>query len=247
MGLKRPAVGLLLLLATGIASAQSYLGVGADFGTLVRRGVWSETYGPTALAGARIEAANEKGLLLNVQGELLFGNDVKVDPIAGLRTEVGLLGDEESAARPVDIALKSRGVRLSVLLGYQALFGETSFGWRVLAGPSYTTHNIRIQDDATLTTSNLRPAYKQGYDRRAGGIGGYAEGGIIYTQPDRQITVFLVGTLNVFNAEPLRSTQFDLGMAGPRAGTDTGIGAKVGIVTALLRPNRLSEAEDIYY
>lgn len=247
MALKDYFASLMFLVLPGLGAAQMYLGVGADFGGIARQGAWADTYGRSLAAGARIEALGKKGLLLNLQGGILFGNEVKVDPLAGLRTSVGLLGDEVDRARPVDVALRSRGYRISALVGYQSLFGKKLLGWRVLGGPSYTTHKIRIQDDASLTTSNLRPDYKRGYDRRAGGVGGYAEGGLIYTQPDRQITVFLMATVNVFRSEPLRSTQFDLRAAAPAAGTDAGLGLKIGLVTALLRPNSLKEAEDIYY
>ncbi len=241
------ACAILLSCLPLLAGGQSYLGVGADFGGLVRRGTWADTYGPTLLSGVRVEALNKKGLLLNLQGEIMFGNTVKLDPIGQLRTEVGILGDEADRARPVDVPLRSRGYRFAATVGYQGLFGQRMLGWRVLAGPAFTSHKIRIQDDATLTTSNLSTDYKRGYDRRAGGFGGYAEAGLMYTQPDRQFTVFLMGTASVFNAEPLRSTQFDTQAVTPQAGTDVGLGLKVGIATALLRPGGVREAEDIYY
>lgn len=228
-------------------SAQTYVGVGADFGAVSRRGNWSETYGPALVTGARVEAGTPKGWLLTVQGELLYGNDVRVDPIAGLRTTVGILGDEGDAAAPVDVPLRSRGWRLAALVGYQREFARAAFGWRMLVGPAYTRHNIRIQDDATLTTSNLRDGYKRGYDRRAGGVGGYAEAGLHYTRDNRNFVAFLTATANVFASEPLRSVQFDLRRQAPAAGTDIAVGAKLGFVTALFRPASAREAEDIYY
>ncbi len=242
-------LGLVVCVAAVPArcAAQSYLGVGADFGIVVPRGEWRQTYGQALQSGVRLEAASKGGLLLSLRGDVLFGNTLKVDPIAGLRTDVGILGDESDRARPVDVPLRARGYSIAALLGYQSVLGAHKLGWRAMAGPAYTTHKIRIQDDATLTTSNLRAEYKHGYDRLAGGFGVYGEGGMIYTQADRQVTFFLVATVSVIGSRPLRSTQFDLGAAAPGNGTDVGLGFKVGFTTALLRPGGVSEAEDIYY
>ena len=240
------ALFALALSSTGLA-AQTYVGIGADFGGVVRRGGWSETYGPALVTGFRVEAGTPKGWVFGVQGELLYGSDVRVDPIAGLRTEVGLLGDESAAAAPVDVPLRSRGFRLGVLAGYQRDFAEGPIGWRVLVGPAYTVHNIRIQNDAELQTSNLSDDVKRGYDRRAGGPGAYAEAGVFYARDNRNFVAFLSATANAFASEPLRSTQFDLRRAAPDAGTDVALGLKLGFVTALFRPASLEEAEDIYY
>ena len=228
-------------------SAQRYVGVGADFGGIIREGNWADTYGPALVTGARVEVASARGWLIDLHGDLLYGNRVKIDPLAGLRTDVGILGDESDRARPVDIALRSRGFRVATLFGYQRVYGASNLGWRALVGPSYTVHNIRIQDDATLTTSNLRSDYKRGYDRRAGGWGGLGEFGGVLTQPDRQTTLFLTATVNVFRAVPLRSTQFDLQVQAPAPAIDVALGLKVGVVVALYRPTSREQAEEIYY
>ena len=242
-----PPILLSLALCATSLPAQTYVGIGADFGAVARRGTWSETYGPALVTGFRIEGGTPKGWLLDLQGELLYGNDVRVDPIAALRTEVGLLGDELDAGAPVDVPLRARGFRLGILVGYQRNFPRQPFGWRLLTGPAYTGHNIRIQDDATLQTSNLSDDVKRGYDRRAGGFGGYAEAGLFYARDNRNFIAFVSATANVFASEPLRSVQFDLRRAAPAAGTDTALGLKLGFVTALFRPSSLEEAEDIYY
>ena len=229
------------------AAAQAYIGIGADFGAIDRRGAWSQTYGPALVTGVRVEGATAAGWLLALEAELLYGRDVRVDPIAGLRTDVGLLGDELGAAAPVDVPLRARGSRLAALVGYGRDFRNRRLGWRLLVGPAYTIHNIRIQNDATLQASHLTDDLKRGYDRRAGGPGAYAEAGLTYAPDDRAFVAFLAATANVFRSEPLRSTQFDLRRAAPAPGTDVALGGKLGFVMALFRPTSLEDAEDIYY
>ena len=247
MHLRLTAFLLVSLASITGALAQAYVGIGADFGAIARRGVWAETYGPALVTGFRIEGATKAGWLGNLQGELLYGSDVRIDPIASLRTERGVLGDDVDAAAPVVISLRARGFRCAALAGYQGRFAESAIGWRVLAGPSYTRHNIRIQDDANLTTSNLSEGVKAGYDRRAGGFGAYGEAGVTLANDDGSFVAFVTGTVNAFAAKPLRSVQFDLRRQAPAAGTDTALGVKAGFVTALFRPTSLREAEDIYY
>ena len=246
----RPAPLLTLACALGLclgAAAQTYVGLGVDFGGVLPRGVWADTYGPALVTALRLEGATEEGWVGSLQGQILYGNDVRVDPIAGLRTELGLLGDEGGSASPADVGLRARGFRLAAVAGYQRNFGQRPIGFRVLLGPAYTVHQVRIQDDAELTTSNLRDAYKRGYDRRAGGFGGYGEVALLLGPPDRRFVGFLAASANVYASRPLRSTQFDLQRQAPGAGTDLALGARLGFTTTLLRPASQSDAEDIYY
>ena len=245
------ALALCCVLGAASASsrlhAQAYLGLGVDFGGFARAGSWSQIYGPALATGVRVEGATAKGWVGALYGDVSYGNDVRVDPIAALRTPLGILGDEGGRARPVDVPLRARGFRVAALGGYQANFGKSLLGWRLLAGPSYTQHNIRIQNDATLTTSNLRSDYKPGYDRRAGGLGASAEVALLMAPPSRRYVAYVAATANVFGSRPLRSVQFDLRRQAPASGTDVGLGARVGFVAVLFRPSSLSDAEDIYY
>ena len=238
---------LFLLLPLG-ANAQFYLGLGAHLGGLSRGGEWAKIHGNAFTSGGRIEIGLNSGWTVAAEGEILFSNDVKIDPIAGLRSDVGVIfGDIMDEARPADIPLRSRAYRASVMAGYQYTFNDRGFGVRGLVGPSYTSHFIRIQDDPNQTTSNLRDEYKIGYDRRAAGWGAVGEAGVQYAQPSGTFYLYAVVTGAFTSSEPLRNTQFDVLDAAPQAGTDTSIGAKVGLVLALWRDLSRERAEDIYY
>ncbi len=229
------------------AQTQSSLGVGVDFGGLLRGGNWAKSYGPGLSTAFRGEYGLKNGWLGSLQAELIYGNQVKFDPLIGLRSDVGILGDEAGEARPVEIVLKSRGFRASFLVGRYIPLGMTGLSLRALAGPSYLQHKLRIQDDATLTTSNLRKEYKRGYDRLAAGWGGSGELGLQYKKAGNDAAFFLVAQGHIARTTAMRKTQFDVGMAAPGNAWDSGIALKVGILATLFDASTQREADQIYY
>ena len=234
------------LLCSTLLPAQNYIAVGVDFGGMVRGGQWSEIHGPTLGSGARVELANTKGLIFGAQGQIFFSNRIKVDPIEGLRNEFGAVwGDLATQVRPANIDLRSRAWTAQLMVGYHSSFGESKWGYRGLIGPLFGSHHIRIQDDATFSTSNLRNEYKRGYDRRAAGFGLGAEAGIQYE--GSVINTFLVAQAMGLSSQPLRDTQFDLQAPAPDEGTDLGFGLKVGFILKLGGGLSGNTAEDIYY
>ncbi len=227
--------------------AQSYIGIGAGLGGFARSGNWADTYGNSLLAETRVEGGLNSGWYAAARVDVMFGNDVKVDPITELRSDFGqVFGDAGLEGGLAEISLKSRGFRYGLLVGYQHEFAESGWGVRGAAGPSYLLHFIRIQDDANLNASNLRSAYKRGYDRRAAGFGGSIEIGGQYTNTTGSLIVFAVATADVARTEPLNSTQFDLQAQAPGAGTDTALGLRIGFVLGLVRGAK-GKADDIYY
>jgi len=131
--------------------------------------------------------------------------------------------------------------------GYRYQLHENGIGLRVLAGPSYTSHFIRIQDDANQTTNNLRDEYKRGYDRRAGGFGAYGEFGFQYADPDGTFQLYTVMTGSFASTSALNSTQFDLMDVGPVDGNDFSIGGRLGLILNLFRSTSNEKADEIYY
>lgn len=240
---------LLMIIVPATLFSQSYLGVGAHFEGFLRDGNWHDTYGEGFSTGGRVEFGNAKGIILALQGDVIFGSDVKIDPIADLRNDVGVVtGDIGQEGALADIILKSRGFRSTALVGYQYTLTQSGFGVRMLAGPSYLYHFIRIQEDANLTTSNLRDEYKRGYDRRAAGFGGYGELGFQYAEPSNSFRIYAVMTGSVNTTSARNSTQFDLLEVAPQDGTDLSYGARVGIILGLLRDvNSSQKADEIYY
>jgi len=139
---------LLVIIVPATLFGQTYLGLGAHLGGFVRAGDWADRYGSAFTTGGRLEFGASNGLLIAAQGDVMFGQSVKIDPIRGLRNDVGVVtGDISAQGTLADISLVSRAYRASLLFGYQKQLSENGFGIRGMAGPSYISHFIRIQDD----------------------------------------------------------------------------------------------------
>ena len=221
--------------------------MGADLGFFARGGEWSERYGTGTVAGGRVELGFGKQLYVIPKGSVFFGTNVNEDPLASLRDTNGrIIGDVSIEGRPSDLSLRSRGYQFAGLVGIERPLGKSGAALRGAAGPSYTVHYIRIQDDPTITTTNLREDYKRGYDRRAGGFGASLEAGASYTNLNGSLKVFAVAHLDVINSKALNSTQFDVKSPAPTDGVDVGYGARIGFLLGLRR-NARGSADDIYY
>lgn len=239
---------ILLIIVPASLFGQSYLGLGVHLGGFARSGDWADRYGPAFVSGGKIEFGGAKGLILAAQGDVMFGQQVKIDPLSGLRNDVGVItGDIITQGTLSEISLLSRGYRASLLIGYQHQLNPNGIGIRAVAGPSYMSHFIRIQDDANQTTNNLRDEYKKGYDRNAGGFGAYGEMGVQYVQANGSYRIAAVLTGSVSSTSALNSTQFDLNAVGPADGTDVSLGGRVSLVLGLFRNADGKKAEDIYY
>lgn len=243
------AVLVALCLSASAATAQTYAGVGTSIGTARPSGTWAGIHGPLAVATASGEYGFGRGYFTTARIGVGFGNEVRVDPLAGLRTDGGfVLGDISSRGERAAVDLRSRALRTSVQFGYHRPVGDLGLGLRASAGPLYQVSFIRIQDDPELTTSNLSDGLKRGYDRRAGGWGGIAEAGLQYTNERGTFRAFALVGYSVTASRPLNSTQFDLRAAAPAEGTDRAVNLHAGFTLGLWRGAGTGDsADEIYY
>ena len=244
---------LAALLALACAQAQTrYLGLGAELGRVAPGGDWSGRYGPVTTAGLRLEWAPTSRWTLGLRGEILFGDEVLIDPVAALRAPSGPVLGEDGFGEVgfAAVSLKARGFRLAGLAAYHVPLPLGRPGWQLTlaAGPAYLQHNVRIQQDPGLPTPQVDDTHAVGYDRRAGGLGALTEAGLRYSSPDLRYAVFLDGGYSLTAPRELRSEQFDLPGDGYVDGVDTALGVRVGFVLGLLRDRSAgTPADEIYY
>lgn len=110
---------------------------------------------------------------MGVQGQFLFGSQVKEDVLQALRTESGeIIGNDRA---PADIQLRQRGAYYGLRVG--RLFGvnpkNERSGIRVNVGAGLLQHRIRIQRDPTRGVPQLTGDYAKGYDRLSNGLAFY--------------------------------------------------------------------------
>jgi hypothetical protein len=191
--------------------------------------------------GLGLDYITTSNVLIGLESSLLFGTNVKEDPLAILRTPEGdIIGNDQAIA---DVSLKERGVYLGSRVGY--LFGikHKRSGLLVTVGAGYFQHRIRIQDN-TQTMVQLAGDYKTGYDRLTGGLAvsqfiGYQRlvqySGLSWCVGLESVQAF---------TQPLRNYDFSTMTANSGKRTDIILGVKLGVIV----PFVFEDAPDeIYY
>lgn len=103
--------------------------------------------------------------LLGIQGTLFFGQNVKEDVLAPLRTtDGGIIGNDRQFA---DIQLRQRAYYAGIHMGKLLSLGADNprSGLRLTFGGGLMAHKIRIQEDPSRQVPQLSGEYQKGYDR----------------------------------------------------------------------------------
>jgi hypothetical protein len=141
-----------------------HLGVGAQLpgADLAKR------FGPGGQLSGGLEWITRGNFIVGTTGYFSFGQRVKEDPLAMLRT---VDGDIISRERLVaDVKLRERGYAVAGIVGrlWPLQPGQRA-GLRTTFGVGMTRHWIRVQDDSR-NVSQLTGDYRKGYDRLVGGL-----------------------------------------------------------------------------
>ena len=138
------------------------------FGYHLPGGDLADRFGPAFSAGLGSELLTKNNFIVGVEGHFFYGNEVKEDPLAILRTPEGdIIGSDRLLA---SVVLRQRGLYAGALVGKLFTFSDKRSGIRFTLGAGWMTHKIRIQDDNSSVTQ-LTGDYKKGYDRLTAGIG----------------------------------------------------------------------------
>lgn len=244
-------VCVCICFAASAARGQArYVALGPAFGLGFPQADWGDRYGRLGLAGVQAEYAARERWSFAARLEIGFGDDVRVDPLAEVRSPSGPLLGEDGLGEVgfSEVTPRARAYRLQVIVGHERPLGGSPWRWYAGAGPHYLLHAIRFQEDPALLTPQLDNGRAGGYDRRAGGLGATAEVGLRYVDRGGRYVGFATGSAGFTATAALRDTQFDLGEADYQAGADATVGVRVGILLALYRDTNGGAApEDIYY
>ena len=138
------------------------------FGYHLPGGDLSDRFGQAFSAGLGGEFLTKNNFILGLEGHFYYGNVVKEDPLAILRTPEGdIIGNDRLLA---SVVLRQRGLYTGALVGKMFTFNKNRNGLRVTLGAGWSSHKIRIQDDKSSVTQ-LTGDYLKGYDRLTAGLG----------------------------------------------------------------------------
>ncbi|HOY15924.1 MAG TPA: hypothetical protein PLC89_01465 [Haliscomenobacter sp.] len=215
------------------------------YGLQLPAGTLKERFGTNFIAGGGLDWQwGKKNWVLGIDGQYLFGNRVKEDPLAGLRTVEGyIIGNDREVA---DIPLRERGWYFGLTAGKVFPVNDKQSpraGFRVNFGLGYLQHKIRIQDDPLRSVPQLATVYKKGYDRLSNGLALQQFFGYQALSKDRRSN--FIGGLEFFQGftRGRRSFDFATQSATAKGRVDVLMGIRVGWIL----PFYADKAEDIYY
>ena len=146
--------------------------INASFGAQLPAADLALRYGNSLGVGGGIEYVRiPSGWSYNLYVQFLFGQEVREDVLAKIRTSDGnIIGETNAYA---DVALRMRGLYTGASIG--KIFklhdnGNLFGGIRLALGCGWLSHRIRIQDNSQGSVPHLESAYAKGYDRYTSGV-----------------------------------------------------------------------------
>lgn len=216
--------------------------IGAHFGAQYSAGDLKKRFGFNMEAGAPVLYKTKKNWLFGLDGAYFFGNRVREDVLAGMRTEEGFIINSEG--NPGQARLNERGWHVYLVFGkvFSKWGHNKNSGPVAYAGAGYMQHKIHIYD----VGRNLPQVYgdlKKGYDRLSAGpaINGFL--GYLYFSENRLIN-FLIG-FDVYAGftKGLRGYQYDL----MRSDSDSRTDILYGLRFSWLFPLYKRTPKEFYY
>lgn len=202
----------------------------------------ADRFGSNFSLSLQAEYLTKKDWGLRLEGGFIFGNLVKEDVLASIRTAQGnIIGNDRALA---DIQLRERGLYLGLGLSKLVRFSSASRSGLLISGASgFLQHKIRIQDDPIRGVSQLTEDLKKGYDRLSNGLYISEFVGYRYLANDRRINFYIGLEATQAFTQNRRSYNYDLQSVDNEPRLDLLYGIKVGWIL----PFYLESAEDIFY
>ena len=172
-----------------------------------------------------------------------FGNTVKEDVLAGLRTDAGyIIGNQR---QPAEVALRQRQLFVGPRVGYTLPLGANArAGLKSSTAVGYFYSWIRLQPDPVQFVPQIDGRRAAGYDRLAGGPAIYQFLGYQQLALDRRLNFYLGAEVTAGFTRHLRAFDVATGGPSPEDGRrDLVLGVRAGIILPLY----LGTGEEIYY
>ena len=141
-----------------------------SYGYQVPGGDLLDRFGSNFSAGIGLQLFLPSNWVLEAEGQLLFGQQVKIDVLAPLRSPEGYLFGLDGGT--AEVLLRERGWWFGASLGklFPVISTNPRSGLQINIGAGLLQHKIRIQDDPLVSVPALSGEYKKGYDRLSNGL-----------------------------------------------------------------------------
>lgn len=188
-------------------------------------GDMADRFGATGSFGGGVEWVTANNFFFGVDGQYMFGADVREDPVAILRTPEGdIIGNNQLLA---DLSLRARGYSIGGTIGKLFPVGGRRSGIRITLGAGMLRHWIRVQDEAN-TIVQVTGDYEKGYDRLSGGLALSQFVGWQHLGPDRRSNWFIGLDFSQGFTNTLRSWDISEMRKLDKSRTDLRFGIRLG-------------------
>ena len=129
-----------------------------------------ERFGDNINVGSGLQFFTRSNWMLELEGQYLFGQRVKQDVVASLRSPEGFIFADDGG--DTNVELRQRGFWIGASLGklIRLTSANPRSGILISAGAGLLQHKVRIQDEPQVFVPGLRREYKKGYDRLSNGL-----------------------------------------------------------------------------
>jgi hypothetical protein len=186
----------------------------------------------------------KRTLLFGIEGTFIFGNTVKEDVLANLRTFDGnLIGLQGGIG---DVSLRERGyyIGADVAKIFKTSKAENNLtGIRTQIGMGFLQHKIRVQDNNNVIVA-LNDDYIKGYDRLTNGPAMHLALGFQYQNPKNNFHFNLMGDLYAARTASRRDYDSLTGAYLEGKRNDLLAGVTVSYVVLI---SKTDKADHIYY
>lgn len=186
-------------------------------------------FGRSFEIGGNVEWMSNKGnFILGIDGGIIFGSEVKEDPLINLRTLDGfVIGNDRNYA---NIELRERGFYIGGLVG--KLFSLSSknprSGIRLTVGSGLLQHKIRLQDDPDRVVAPVSGDYAKGYDKLTNGLAFNEFIGYQMLSRNRRVNFYIGLELTQAFTQNRRSLDYDTRTKNDTKRKDFLYGLKIG-------------------
>ena len=235
----KPLFTLLLSIIISSAFAQEKKQNAFSFGYTHQFpvGNLSERFGDNSSIGFSFFTEKENNFFYGIQGNYLFGNNVKDSSIfENLTTSTGaLIGADGHYA---NVNLMERGFDIYLMAGYAFHIKKSDLsGFYLSGGVGFLQHKIFI-DTKNQNIPQLDEDYKKGYDRLSSGLSTKWEASYKYYSPNGKFQMYSGINMTVGYTKNMRPYLFDqMEYSSNEMNLNNLLGINIGIIIPIHRRN----------
>ncbi len=208
--------------------------VGVHISGQLPYGDLSNRFGPNFSAGMPVFYKTSKNLIFGVEGNYIFGGNVRENPLDYMYTSAGTITN--GSGNPGQLRLNERGFTSYAIVGhvFNQLGKNKNSGLLAYIGLGYMQHKISIYD----VGKSLPQVYgdlKKGYDRLTGGPAAMQFIGYMFLAKNRLANCYAGFEFQEGYTSGLRGYQYDTMTSDSKKRLDILIGFRIGWMLPLYK------------